>query len=94
MVSHTEIIGYMAAVLTTVAFVPQVVLVYKTKDTDSISLLMFIIFSLGLVSWAVYGIILNQYPLIIANVTTLILSLYILYMKATEKRRINKMLRK
>jgi MtN3 and saliva related transmembrane protein len=90
MVSLTEITGYMAAVLTTVAFVPQVVLVYKTKDTDSISLYMFIIFSLGLISWATYGFILHQLPIILANCTTLVLSLYILYMKVTEKNRKNK----
>lgn len=87
MVSLTALTGYIAAVLTTVAFVPQVVLVYKTKDTNSISLLMFVFFSFGLISWATYGILLNQLPIIIANGTTLILSLYILYMKATENKR-------
>jgi MtN3 and saliva related transmembrane protein len=87
MVSIAELTGYIAAVLTTVAFVPQALLVYKTKDTSSISLLMFIIFSFGLISWALYGILINQFPIILANGTTLILSLYILYMKATENSR-------
>ncbi|HVE00010.1 MAG TPA: SemiSWEET transporter [Cytophagaceae bacterium] len=87
MISPVEMIGYLAAVLTTVAFIPQAVLVYKTKDTRSISLAMFLIFNLGLICWALYGIFLKQLPLILANVTTLIFALYILYMKVTEKRR-------
>ena len=87
---HIEIIGYIAAVLTTVAFVPQVVLVHKTKNTASISLSMFLIFSLGVICWGIYGLILHQLPIILANGVTLTLSLYILYMKVTEKNRIIK----
>lgn len=94
MISNIELLGYTAAVLTTVAFVPQVVLVYKTKDTDSISLLMFLIFSVGLFCWMVYGVVLNQLPIILANAITILLSLYILYMKITEKRRKNNALNK
>ncbi len=87
MISYIEIIGYIAAVLTTVAFVPQVVLVHKTRNTTSISISMFLIFSLGVICWGIYGIILHQLPIILANGLTLLLSLYILYMKMTEKRR-------
>ncbi len=89
MFSLTEIIGYIAATLTTVSFVPQVILVYKTKDTDSISLSMFLIFSIGTFAWAMYGILLHQLPIIVANGITLILALYILYMKVTEIQRKN-----
>ncbi len=85
--SPVEYIGYLAAILTTVAFVPQAMLVYKTKDTDSISLAMFIIFNFGLVCWGTYGLILHQLPIILANGITLILALYILFMKMTEVRR-------
>jgi MtN3 and saliva related transmembrane protein len=77
----TEILGYTAAALTTAAFVPQAVLVYKTRNTESISLLMFLIFNLGLVCWGIYGIILNQLPIILANSITFLLALYILFMK-------------
>jgi len=84
---NAELLGYVAAVLTTIAFVPQVTLVYKTKNTSSISLLMFVIFSLGLICWGVYGMLLGQLPIILANGFTLTLSLYILYMKLTEKNR-------
>ncbi|HSZ24104.1 MAG TPA: SemiSWEET transporter [Cytophagaceae bacterium] len=87
MLSFIETIGYIAAILTTVSFVPQVILVYKTKDTASISLLMFLIFSIGTFSWGLYGILLQQLPIIMANGVTLILALYILYMKYTEKHR-------
>jgi MtN3 and saliva related transmembrane protein len=89
MFSFTEIVGYAAAILTTVSFVPQVILVYKTKDTASISLLMFLIFSIGTFAWAMYGILLGQLPIIVANGITLVLALYILYMKVTEKHRKN-----
>jgi MtN3 and saliva related transmembrane protein len=90
MFSFTEVIGYIAAILTTVSFVPQVMLVYKTRDTDSISFFMFLIFSIGTFAWGLYGILLEQLPIIVANGITLILALYILYMKVTEKSRKNK----
>ena len=89
MFSFIELLGYTAAVLTTVSFVPQVILVYKTKNTNSISLSMFLIFSIGTFGWGLYGLLLKQLPILLANSITLTLSLYILYMKVTEKRRNN-----
>ena len=90
MFSYLELLGYTAAVLTTISFVPQVILVYKTKDTDSISLSMFLIFSIGTFTWGLYGLLLKQLPILLANGITLVLALYILYMKVTEKSRKNK----
>lgn len=82
-----ETIGYIAATLTTIAFVPQVVRIYQTKDTHSISIGMFVIFCSGLICWGIYGIIIRQIPIIVANSLTLTLSGYILFMKLTEKHR-------
>ena len=87
MESYIEILGYIAALLTTIAFVPQALLVYKTKNTSSISLFMFLIFNVGLVCWELYGILTNQLPIILANAFTIFFSMYILYMKLTEKSR-------
>ena len=82
---HLEIIGFLAAILTTVAFFPQVIKVYKTQNTQSISLSMYIVFSIGILLWLVYGFYLNSLPMIIANTITLVSSIYILYMKLKHK---------
>ena len=78
-------IGFFAAFCTTVAFIPQAVKVYKTKSTKDISLYMFIIFSIGVLSWLIYGISKLDLPLILANAVTLILSIYILFYKIKLK---------
>ena len=78
-------IGFFAAFCTTVAFIPQAVKVYKTKSTKDISLYMFIIFNIGVLSWLIYGISKLDFPLILANAVTLILSLYILFYKIKLK---------
>ena len=82
---YFEIIGFLAAILTTVAFFPQVIKVYKTQNTQSISLSMYIVFSIGILLWLVYGFYLKSLPMIIANAITLVSSIYILYMKLKHK---------
>ncbi len=79
------LIGIIAATLTTVAFVPQVVRVWRTRSTHDISGAMFGIFSMGVVCWLGYGIVLGAWPIIIANIVTLALSLTILYFKIRYK---------
>lgn len=76
-----ELVGSIAAFLTTVAFVPQAYKVYKTNQTKDLSLFLFLIFSLGVFMWLIYGIMKEDLPIIIANSITLFLSLYILYKK-------------
>jgi MtN3 and saliva related transmembrane protein len=76
-----ELIGYLAAFLTTVAFVPQAYKVFKTNQTKDLSLSLFIAFSLGVFMWLIYGIMLKSIPMTMANSITLFLSLYILYKK-------------
>ena len=85
MIYLTKYIGFFAAFCTTIAFLPQAVKVYKTKSTKDISLLMFVIFTVGVASWLAYGVYLNDLPLITANTITLILSLFILFYKIKYK---------
>jgi MtN3 and saliva related transmembrane protein len=77
----TEAIGYLAATLTTAAFIPQAWLTWKTKRADGVSLGMYSIFTLGVALWLVYGLVIGAWPIVIANAITLALSLFILVMK-------------
>ncbi len=74
-------IGIIAGSLTTIAFLPQVIQVVRTKSTEDISLVMYIVFTTGVVFWLIYGILLGAWPVIIANVVTFILALIVLVMK-------------
>lgn len=78
---YTESVGTAAALLTTISFLPQVYKIYKTKNTEGISLTMYSVFVIGIICWLVYGILLNELPIILANSITLILSGYIWVMK-------------
>jgi len=78
-------IGFFAAFCTTIAFFPQALKVWKTKSTKDISLYMFIIFTVGVLSWLIYGISITDLPLILANAITLIFSLFILIYKIKYK---------
>lgn len=77
----TELIGYAAAFLTTASFVPQALHTFKTKDVRGISLGMYSAFVAGITLWLVYGLLLNAWPLIVANAVTLTLATAILAMK-------------
>tara|TARA_B100001063_G_C16332176_1_gene342671 strand:+ start:234 stop:494 length:261 start_codon:yes stop_codon:yes gene_type:complete len=78
-------IGFFAAFCTTIAFLPQAIKVYKSKSTKDISLYMFLIFTIGVLSWLIYGLIINDLPVILANAVTLILSFFILIYKIRYK---------
>ena len=75
------LIGSAAAVLTTVSFLPQVIKAHTSRHTKDLSLMMFVLFSLGLALWTIYGIALRSVPVIAANTVTLSLSLYLIYLK-------------
>jgi MtN3 and saliva related transmembrane protein len=79
--THTEIIGAVAATLTTIAFVPQAHKVLVYKDTHSLSLGMYLIFTTGVVLWGVYGWLRDDWVIIAANAITAVLCLAILVMK-------------
>ncbi|MBU0574544.1 MAG: SemiSWEET transporter [Candidatus Margulisiibacteriota bacterium] len=74
-------IGTLAALLTTLSFVPQVIKAHTTKKTQDLSFGMFMLLSVGLILWLVYGIALRSLPIIFANSITLAFSLYLLYLK-------------
>ena len=73
--------GYVAATLTTLAFVPQAIKTIRSRDTRSISLGMYVVFTIGLAFWLAYGIVLHSWPMILSNTITLGLSSTILVLK-------------
>ncbi|MFZ4536037.1 SemiSWEET transporter [Propionivibrio sp.] len=79
--STTSIIGFIAAILTTVSFVPQVLKVWRTRSAKDVSLGMYLLFTLGIAAWLVYGVLIESWPVILANVVTLILAGAVLVMK-------------
>ncbi|MFH1198108.1 MAG: SemiSWEET transporter [bacterium] len=80
-----DILGYVAAVGTTGAFIPQVYKVYKTKKTEDLSLGTFLLFCIGIVLWTVFGVLIKSLPVILANSITFVLAFYILVMKIKHK---------
>jgi len=81
------IIGNIAAACTTIAFLPQVVKIARTRHVADLSLSMYSIFSFGVLCWFIYGLLIKSAPVIAANGITFILSAYILTMIARYKRR-------
>jgi MtN3 and saliva related transmembrane protein len=84
MALHVDIIGYLAACLTTFSFLVQAVKSWKTKDLSGISLGMYTMFASGVALWLVYGLVINSMPLIVTNALTLAFALSILAMKIRE----------
>lgn len=78
---QTEIVGLVAALLTTVAFLPQVVHTIRTRSTHDISLRMYSLYTVGIFLWLIYGLLLHDMPLIVANIVTFVLSGTILGLK-------------
>ena len=78
---NAEIVGSLAAILTTIAFLPQAVRVIRTGDTQAISLTMYVLFTAGLALWEAYGLMIGSMPVIVANIVTLALALVILTQK-------------
>jgi len=76
-----DIVGTLAAILTTASFVPQALHTFQTKDVKGISLGMYSAFTIGVALWLVYGILQGAWPIIIANTITVSLALAILLMK-------------
>ncbi|MCI4373707.1 MAG: SemiSWEET transporter [Thermoplasmata archaeon] len=75
------VIGLIAATCTTVAFVPQVVRVWRLQRADEISLSTFLVLSVGMLIWLAYGVLLDSLPLIFANAVTVGLTLTIVALK-------------
>lgn len=76
-----DLIGYLAAALTTASFLPQAVLTLKTRNTDSLSLGMYSLFTSGVFMWLIYGVYLSNPAIIVANAITFLLAALILGFK-------------
>lgn len=85
--SYVDIFGLMAAFCTTVSFLPQAYKTITTKDTKGISLWMYVIFTFGVSCWGVYGLLIERYIIVGANVFTLSSSFVILYIKIKNVRK-------
>lgn len=78
-------IGFIAAFLTSVSFIPQAIQVIKTKDTSGISLMMYSMFVLGVALWTIHGFIIKDLAVIIANIVTFIFAFIVLAYKIKYK---------
>jgi MtN3 and saliva related transmembrane protein len=78
-------IGYVAAALTTFSFLPQALLTLRTRKTDEISLVMYLMLNLGIACWLIYGLVLDDLAITLANSITLLFSLPILLVKSRNK---------
>ena len=76
-----ELFGYFAAILTTLAFLPQLIKTLKTKKAGDVSLTTLIMFLTGVMSWIIYGYKISSTPILLANIITFILNLLILIFK-------------
>lgn len=77
----SDLIGYLAAFLTTCSFVPQALHTFRTRDVSGISLGMYSVFTVGVALWLLYGLALAAWPIVAANAITLVLAGTILGMK-------------
>ncbi|MFH2048791.1 MAG: SemiSWEET transporter [bacterium] len=78
---NTTLLGLAAGLLTTVAFIPQLVKVIKSRSTKDISLLMYVVISTGILLWLIYGLCIGSVPVIAANAVTLLIAVAILILK-------------
>jgi MtN3 and saliva related transmembrane protein len=83
--SFADSVGYIAACLSTASFIPQAVMTWKRKRAEGVSLGMYVILTLGLVLWLAYGVMMDAWPVIISNLVTLGLTIFIMTMKIVYK---------
>ena len=76
-----DLVGYAAATMTTISFVPQLLRVIRLRSARDISLVMFVVMSVGTAGWIAYGLLLHSRPIILCNCITLSLALAILALK-------------
>jgi uncharacterized protein with PQ loop repeat len=86
MLTSIDVVGYLAACCTTTAFIPQAIKTIRTKDTHSLSLGMYCVFTLGLLLWLLYGAYKGDLSIIMANAATGLLAMVILFHKLRNDR--------
>ena len=79
--NYIELFGFLAAFLTTIAFLPQLYKTWETKSAEDVSLIMLILFITGLIFWIIYGLKIHSTPIIVANIVTFIFNFSILILK-------------
>ena len=89
--TFVTLLGYFAATLTSLSFVPQAWMIIKTRKTGGISLVMYSAFTIGVACWLIYGLMLQAKPLIIANIVTFTLAVTILSLTAYERKNSKKL---
>ena len=82
---NVEILGLVAATLTTAAFVPQVYKAWLHKSTRDISMLMYLVIVTGTILWFIYGVYRQSLPIMLANSVTAVLGMLMIYLKAKYK---------
>ena len=82
---YIDLFGFLAALLTTIAFLPQLYKTWRTKSADDVSLIMLILFITGLICWIIYGLEIHSIPILVANVVTFIFNFSILILKLTYR---------
>ena len=85
--NYTDLFGFAAALLTTIAFLPQLYKTWLTKSAEDVSLIMLILFITGLICWIIYGSKIHSTPILVANVVTFIFNFSILILKISYRKR-------
>ena len=83
--NSTQLLGLTAGMLTTIAFLPQVIKTWKSRSAKDLSLRMFLFFCLGVAMWLAYGVLVQDIPVIVANLLTLMLASTLLFFKLRFK---------
>ena len=83
--NYIDLFGFSAALLTTIAFLPQLYKTWQTKSADDVSLIMLILFIIGLICWIIYGLKIHSIPILVANIITFIFNFSILILKLTYR---------
>jgi MtN3 and saliva related transmembrane protein len=83
---NTEIIGIIAGFLTTICYIPQVIKIVTTNQTKDISMPTYIVLTIGIIFWLIYGVFKNSISIILANVSALILVMLIIALKIKNER--------
>jgi len=84
--NYIDLFGFLAALLTTIAFLPQLYKTWKTKSADDVSLVMLMLFITGLICWIIYGFKINSIPILVANIITFIFNFSILILKISYRK--------
>ena len=88
--NYIDLFGFLAALLTTIAFLPQLYKTWRTKSADDVSLIMLILFITGLIFWIIYGLKIHSIPILVAYVVTFIFNFSILILKLSYNKKNDK----